>query len=137
MTSFDEEWRPVPGYEGFYEASTEGRVRSVDRRYLDSSGRLQRHRGCLLTPLSAGPTRKYLKLRLHVGHERKTVSLHRIVAATFLGPCPAGMEVCHYDGDPRNNRVENLRYDTHWANIQDSIRHGTHRSTRSRLERSA
>ena len=42
-----------------------------------------------------------------------------------MGPCPDGMECCHDDGDPQNNCVENLRWDTHWSNMLDRERHGT------------
>lgn len=50
---------------------------------------------------------------------------HRMVAEAFLGPCPKGLEVCHGDGNPINNRVGNLRYDTHRNNMLDAIQHGT------------
>jgi hypothetical protein len=43
----------------------------------------------------------------------------------FVGPCPEGMVCCHNDGDPSNNRLENLRFDTHKANCDDKLRHGT------------
>jgi hypothetical protein len=51
--------------------------------------------------------------------------VHRLVALAFLGPCPGGCEVAHYDGDGLNNRVDNLRYDTHANNMLDRFRHGT------------
>lgn len=44
----------------------------------------------------------------------------------FVGPCPDGMEGCHNDGDPHNNRLDNLRWDTRANNARDAIRHGTH-----------
>lgn len=43
----------------------------------------------------------------------------------FVGPCPDGMEVCHNDGNPENNRVENLRYGTRSDNMRDKRKHGT------------
>jgi hypothetical protein len=43
----------------------------------------------------------------------------------FVGPAPEGMEGCHYNGDPTDNRLENLRWDTRKANVADAIRHGT------------
>jgi hypothetical protein len=45
--------------------------------------------------------------------------------AAFVGPCPEGMEVCHNNGDPTDNRMENLRYGTHSSNEQDKLIHGT------------
>ena len=55
------------------------------------------------------------------------VKVHRLVLETFVGPCPDGMECLHINGDPGDNRVENLRWGTHAENMQDSLAHGTHR----------
>jgi len=54
-------------------------------------------------------------------------AVHVMVLNAFIGPCPAGMEACHWDGNPANNTLDNLRWDTASANVTDSIRHGTHR----------
>lgn len=70
------------------------------------------------------------------GHERTYVSLYsngkkknftvaRLVAMAFLPTRPEGMELCHNDGDEDNNRISNLRWDTHANNMKDVIRHGT------------
>jgi hypothetical protein len=56
----------------------------------------------------------------------KRTYLGRVVLATFVGPCPQGMECCHGDGDPANNNLWNLRWDTRAANVSDTIRHGRH-----------
>lgn len=50
----------------------------------------------------------------------------QLVLETFVGPCPPGMECRHLDGNPRNNDLENLRWGTHYENVQDSIIHGTY-----------
>ena len=52
-------------------------------------------------------------------------SVHVLVLTVFIGPCPEGMEGCHEDGDFTNNRVDNLRWDTHQENQRDMVRHGT------------
>lgn len=113
-----EEWRYVAGYEGLYEVSNLGRVRSTER--LDSLGR---------------PCRS-VELRPDIrpsGHLRVTFSrdgsvrrfwVHRLVLDAFVGPRPKGTEGCHNDGDPTNNCVENLRWDTKSANALDRVRHG-------------
>jgi hypothetical protein len=59
------------------------------------------------------------------GGRSQTTAVHRIVLEAFVGPCPEGMECCHNDGNPRNNNVTNLRWDTRSANQMDSVRHGT------------
>jgi hypothetical protein len=51
--------------------------------------------------------------------------VHRLVLQAFVGPNPEGTVCCHNDGDPSNNRLNNLRWDTYRANEQDKLRHGT------------
>lgn len=51
--------------------------------------------------------------------------VHRLVVEAFLGPIPDGMQVCHNDGDPANNQLENLRVDTAKGNAADTVKHGT------------
>lgn len=63
----------------------------------------------------------YLEVKLHYRFKL----IHRIVLEAFIGPCPVGMECCHNDGDRKNNTLANLRWDTHKANKEDSIKHGT------------
>ena len=53
------------------------------------------------------------------------VLIHRLVLEAFVGPCPVGMECRHLDGNPENNRLENLKWGTHKENVADSKRHGT------------
>jgi hypothetical protein len=64
-------------------------------------------------------------LVLCVDSQTRTWFVHRLVARAFLGDGEPGEVVCHFDGNPANNRVENLRWDTQRANVQDAIRHGT------------
>lgn len=51
--------------------------------------------------------------------------VHRLVLETFVGPCPVGQEGCHINGDPFDNRLVNLRWDTHVGNMNDRNSHGT------------
>ncbi len=53
-------------------------------------------------------------------------SIHRLLLETYVGPCPDGMEGCHNNGVRNDNRLDNLRWDTHSSNMQDAVRHGTH-----------
>lgn len=53
-----------------------------------------------------------------------TKALHRLVLEAFVGPCPEGMEACHWDDDPINNKLSNLRWDTKEGNIKDKFRNG-------------
>lgn len=59
------------------------------------------------------------------GGVQKHALVHRLVMAAFVGPPPEGMQVCHNDGDPKNNRLGNLRYGTPSENMYDRGLHGT------------
>lgn len=119
-----ERWRHVVGYEGLYEVSDHGRVRSVDRDILHSSGMVQHRRGKMLSlsRMRSG----HLKAALSRSGETNRVYVHRLVMAAFVGPCPADMEVRHCNGDPANNHVSNLRYGERSENVLDMVEHGTH-----------
>ena len=117
--SFDdfEIWMPVPGYEGLYEVSSYGRVKSLRR--LSLSGKRIRER-LLKTQRTAG----YPSVSMHRDGMQTRLYIHRLVAAAFLGPCPDDQEVRHLDGNPDNCHVSNFAYGTHAENMNDMVRHG-------------
>ncbi|MFC3848880.1 NUMOD4 motif-containing HNH endonuclease [Corynebacterium hansenii] len=124
MTDHTETWRPIPGWEGRYEASTHGRIRNVPRRIIMRNGIPKTIRPRILTPQRKD---KYghLTLNLSRGDGRSNNRMvHRLIAETFLGPRPDGMHVRHLNGDPTDNRPENLAYGTHSENMRDMVRHG-------------
>lgn len=112
------QWRPVRGFEGYYEVSNTGDVRSLTR--IDTYGR--RRQGRPLVP--AANTSGHLYVKLTRGNRKTKRYVHRLVIDAFVGPGPEGTECCHNDGDPANNHVGNLRWDTHKENVRDTIRHG-------------
>lgn len=117
-------WKDIPGYEGRYQASTDGQIRSVDRYVrLVAHGKETKRlaKGKVLRP---APYEKGGHLSVVLGHKTNGSPVHRLIALTFIGPCPDGCEVCHNDGNPKNNAVENLRYDTRSENIKDVYRQG-------------
>lgn len=116
-----ETWLPVPGYEGRYEVSDAGRVRSLTRRDARGCARPGR-----VLKGSINSRRGHVSINLFQANSRERWMVHALVALAFLGPRPSGQEVCHGDGNPANNNLSNLRYDTHSANALDSVRHGTH-----------
>jgi len=69
------------------------------------------------------------------GTKPKTRTVHSLVMFAFIGPRPSGMDICHNDGNPANNTVDNLRWDTRKGNMADMIRHD--RSTRGERHRLA
>ncbi len=107
----EEVWKPIPGYEGEYEVSNWGRVRSLDRR--DRAG--ARRKGKILRP---SPHPKGYKI-VHI-YDR-VFTIHELVALVFHGPRPDGMEVNHIDLDRANNRSENLEYLTRSQNVIHGI----------------
>ena len=121
--------KAIPGREGAYEASTDGEIRSVDRvvpSRARSRGRkgFQHWKGKTLS--SSIAKNEYRVVVLSRGSGRGVCSyVHRLVALTFMGPCPDGLEVCHNNGVRVDCNVENLRYDTRSANSRDRIIHGT------------
>lgn len=104
-----EVWRPIPGREPF-EASSWGRIRNAST-------------GCVRKP-SLSP-QGYEVLRLT--NQGKPISVHRLVAWTFIGPQPDGLQVNHIDGVKRNNRPENLEYVTARENLAHAWRLGLSR----------
>lgn len=116
----NERWESIPGWEGLYEASDHGRVRSLHKR----SQAKQTPDGRILK----AQTNKngYAQVDLYKNGKRRMSYVHELVCLAFHGLRPDGMEVCHNDGNPANNRLENLRYDTTGENAYDRVRHGTH-----------
>lgn len=109
--NIDDEWRAVPGWP-MYRVSRYG---GIESRFSGTWRPVQCDVG------QAG----HLRVRLCDGHGRQTrIKLHALVLTVFVGPCPPGLEGCHNDGNPRNNHVSNLRWDTHSANAVDRERHG-------------
>lgn len=103
-----ETWLDIPGWEGLYKVSDHGRVRGVS--------------GCILKPEVL--PRGHLKVKLYRPDQSKHWLVHRLVLTTFVGPCPEGLESCHWDDDKTNNHLWNLRWDTHAANLLDAVRNG-------------
>lgn len=122
-----EVWRPILGWESLYEVSDFGRVRSLARtaervsRWGTPATYRVRARMRALIPDEFG----YLGVSLYQDKRVWTVRVHTLVLSAFVGPCPEGMECRHLDGNPSNNRLENLAWGTRLENAGDRHRHGT------------
>lgn len=123
-TPSTERWLPVVGWEGLYEVSNFGRVRSIDRVVKGRHGPT-RYKGRVLRP-GRNKTAPYFMVQLaETGRKRKKhCYVHDLVLAAFVGPKPAGMEVCHGRNGQQDNSLDNLRYDTRSANAQDRLAFG-------------
>lgn len=91
------------------------------RRVLGSHGCLGPWR---IVHQSVLPRTGYLQVRIHTDSGSRRLYVHRLVLEVFVGPCPPDCECCHNDGDPTNNFVSNLRWDTRAENLADRLRHG-------------
>ena len=109
-----EEWRPVVGHEGWYEISSLGRARSLRNRYGNPRVKM----------LTAWLRLGYPTVSIRGLDRSRPVSVHRLVAAAFLGPCPRGHEVNHKDFDRANPTLTNLEYVTHSENNRHAFQHG-------------
>lgn len=114
-------WRDIPDYEGIYQVSNLGRIKSLDR-YVKrgKSGFFKEGQIQKLQNNGNGYLYKQLK---HEGRHRNFY-IHRLVLMVFIGERPDGMVICHKDGDTTNNNLNNLRYDTPLENNIDQFRQG-------------
>lgn len=117
-----ERWLPVPGWEERYAVSDHGRVMSLGRWEVTRTGVRFPVRQRILSGnvVPDGHVRVGLTKNRVVTH----AWVHRLVLMAFVGPCPEGMVTCHNDGDPANNHLTNLRWDTVSENARDVVRHG-------------
>jgi hypothetical protein len=111
----EEIWKSVVGYEGVYEVSSLGKVRSI-RRLVWRPGKYAGYitvRGGIVRYRRGG----YPSVSLCKEGKSKDVPISRLVLEAFVGPCPDGMEACHFpDRDPENNRLDNLSWGTRKEN---------------------
>ena len=113
-----EVWKDIPEYEGTYQVSNMGRVRSLDRVVTHKDGRKCRHRGKVLKPSINAGGYEYLTLYNDNGKNTKTV--HRLVLVTFKPHVNmSDLEVNHMDGDKLNNHLTNLE----WLTRRDNLLH--------------
>lgn len=122
-----EEWRDIPEYEGIYQVSNQGEVRSLDRIITYRDGRTRKKKGTALRQFTWGHGYRYVMLSKHNESEKKYV--HHLVLEAFVGPRPSGLVCCHNDGNEANNTLLNLRWDTPSENNRDRVRHGTHQNS--------
>lgn len=116
--SITETWVPVLGYEGIYEVSDSGKVRRT--------GKVDSLTGVPIT------LQGYLSVSLSKSGKRRTAYVHVIVAEAFQGPRPHGLVCRHLNGNPVDNRPENLAWGTHQESVNDTLRHGKYSNGRDR-----
>lgn len=111
-----ENWADIKGYEGMYQVSDMGRVRSLQRDY--------RTEDKILKPR---PDKKgYLRVALCKNSKCIDRKVHQLVLEAFVGPRPYGFVACHWNDQKDDNRLSNLRWGTESANMYDRVRNGIH-----------
>ena len=110
--------RGIPDLPG-YRASADGVIWSCRQ---GSTGKLKAPWHIIRPFVGTGG---YLRVRLNINNFRRSFGVHHLVLMAFHGPRPAGLYGCHNNGDPRDNRSANLRWDTPRSNQADRKRHGT------------
>jgi hypothetical protein len=119
-----ERWKWVVGFEGFYQVSDLGRVRSVDRIVRGGYGKPRKLVGKVLR-LKTDKRYGYRAANLHKEGFCTFIEVHRLVMAAWVGPCSEGLEVCHGPNGVADNSVSNLCYGTKSQNSLDRRRDGT------------
>ena len=124
----DEEWRPVYGFEGHYEVSDHGRVRSVDRVAPHPHSGTCLRKGKVLslftTPLG------YQRAEMSRNGMRAHAFVHELVLEAFVGPRPYGQQCLHGPGGSLDNRLSNLRWGTPSENVREVVESGNHAQAR-------
>jgi hypothetical protein len=132
-----EKWKDIAGYEGLYQVSNLGRVKSLRRMLLIRHPVGDRYREQPERILAPGPAESgHLTVSLAKEGRSKTYQVHTLVLEAFVGPRPGDClewHGCHRDGNPTNNVLGNLRWDTRSGNEEDKIAHG--RSNRGERNR--
>ena len=126
MKMNDEVWKDIPGYEGKYQASNLGRIKSLTRKvrginHYTGNEFARTIPECILKP---GRYCKAGHVSVVLGHGTAGKPVHQLIMLAFVGPPPHGCEVLHTDGNPKNNALLNLRYGSRTDNILDVYRQG-------------
>lgn len=110
-----EKFMPIKGYEGLYEVSDVGNVKSLDYR--------KNGKPALLKPILANTG--YFYVQLYKSKKRDPRNIHILVLENFISDDHKGLVCRHLNGDKKDNRVENLKWGTYKDNADDARKHGT------------
>jgi hypothetical protein len=127
-----EVWKPIPNYEGLYEVSSLGRVKSLSRKWISGNGGKRNHGEIIMKPFVTGKFRNYHTLELSKDGVKKTFKVHHLVAMAFLNHIPDGttkLVTDHINNDQSDNRLENLQIITNRQNVSKDIKNATSKYT--------
>ena len=126
----NEEWRPVAGYEGRYFVSNYGRV--ISFLTMGNCRKVGAEHAHLLKPKKNNCG--YLRVALRANGKTTDASVHRLVAAAFIGELTDGMVVNHIDGCKTNNNLTNLEVVTYTGNLLHAIHTGLNRVPKNKTK---
>jgi hypothetical protein len=112
-----EKWKHIKGFEGYYQVSNKGRIKSLDRYVEYKNGYKRLHKGKILRILK--DTAGYCQVNLWKNGKLKRRSVHKLVADAFIVNCEHLPQVNHVDGDKDNNHVLNLE----WCSASYNVKH--------------
>ena len=113
-------WKDIKGYEGLYQISNLGNVKSI--RYFNHANNKAYTRNRLLK--TSKTEKGYLRVELYKKGKGKKIRVHRLVAETFLPNLYNFKEINHKDGNKQNNCVDNLEWCTHSYNMREACKLG-------------
>jgi len=116
MNNLLEIWKDIPDYKGFYRVSNMGKI----KRLIGNKCKIER-----ILKQNNGDKYGHLTVLLSKNGVGKHKYVHRLVLEAFIGICPKGMECRHLDGNPKNNKLDNLCWGTRSDNQKDSVKHKT------------
>ena len=127
-----EEWRNIKGYEGYYQVSNFGRVRSLDRKVPCKGGKCFK-KGTILSQRFNRVNKTYIKKEVALCKFGKctTTAVHRLVGKAFIPNPENKPQINHKDFDPTNNHIDNLEWCTVKENIQHAWKLGIHSKLRN------
>lgn len=117
-----ETWKDVKGFEGKYQVSNFGNVRSIPRKVKGTNGKIQNRKGVLKK--FRKDKNGYLTVNFYTRKGNRSKKVHRLVAETFIENTNNHKEVNHIDGDKINNHVKNLEWTDRQGNINHSVKKG-------------
>jgi hypothetical protein len=125
----NEVWKDVIGYEGLYQVSNLGNVETLPRKWIGANGAKRSHNGFILSKRK--DPKGYLTVDLCKDSIKKIKRIHVLVAESFLGHKPCGMNLIidHINNDKKDNRLENLQIVTNRFNVSKSRKEGTSKFT--------
>lgn len=114
-------WKDICGYEGIYQLTKYGQVKSLSRTIIRSNGKLLRLKGQII---KHHLNRGYPAVTLTNCCMQRIHKIHRLLLIYFVCDCPVGMEACHKNDNKLDYSMKNLLWDTRSANQEDRVRNG-------------